>query len=153
EAEDIKKAFEPYYEVTQVEDTTDPNILYDLQTEIDACQVYADEEIDEVVKLEYSDNKKNAKLQEKLNSILDRAVNRFKQDLNKEQQDDFKAGCSKFIRTYLFILKICLFADIELIKLYIYINYLFIKLIIHKYNIITKLYINTCFQSYKKKIK
>mgnify|MGYP001209312431 CR=1 FL=1 len=128
EAEDIKKAFEPYYEVTQVEDTTDPNILYDLQTEIDACQVYADEEIDEVVKLEYSDNKKNAKLQEKLNSILDLAVNRFKQDLNKEQQDDFKAGCSKFIRTYSFILQIGPFADIELHKLYIYLNYLFKKL-------------------------
>ncbi|WP_040513688.1 hypothetical protein [Gracilibacillus halophilus] len=80
EAEDMQKAFEPYYEVTQLEEATDPNVLYDIQTELDAFQVYSDSEIEEVVEIEYSGKQKNAKVQEKLNSYLDKAVNRFKDD-------------------------------------------------------------------------
>lgn len=128
EAEDIQKAFQPYYEVTNLESTTDPNILYDLQRELDACQVYTEEEINEVCKLEFSDKKKTAKTQEKLNSILDKAVSRFKNELSKELQDVFKGASTKYIRTYSFILQIGPFADVELHKLYVYLNYLLKKL-------------------------
>lgn len=128
EAEDIQKAFQPYYEVTGLESTTDPNLLYDLQRELDASQIYTAEEIEEVCKLEFSGKKKTAKTQEKLNSILDLAVNRFNKDIGKEQQEDFKGASTKFIRTYSFILQIAPFADIELHKLFVYLNYLLKKL-------------------------
>ncbi|WP_040513686.1 hypothetical protein, partial [Gracilibacillus halophilus] len=48
--------------------------------------------------------------------------------MNEEQQDDFKAAYSKYIRTYSFVLQIGPFADIELHKLYVFLNYLFKKL-------------------------
>lgn len=128
EAEDIQKAFQPYYEVTGLESTTDPNLLYDLQQELDACQVYTEEEINQVCELEFSGKKKTTKTQEKLNSILDHAVNRFNKDLTQEQKDDFKGASTKFIRTYSFILQIAPFADIDLHKLYVYLNYLLRKL-------------------------
>ena len=128
EAEDIQNAFQPYYEVTGLESTTDPNLLYDLQRELDASQIYTVEEIEEVCKLEFSGKKKTAKTQEKLNSILDLAVNRFNKDIDKEQQEDFKGASTKFIRTYSFILQIAPFADIELHKLFVYLNYLLKKL-------------------------
>ena len=128
DAEDIQRAFQPYYEVTGLESTTDPNILYDLQRELNACQVYTDEEINEVCKLEFNGKKKTAKTQEKLNSILDKAVTRFKKEFNKEQQDEFKGGATKFVRTYSFILQIGPFSDVELHKLYVYLNYLLKKL-------------------------
>lgn len=127
DAEDIQNAFQPYYEVTGLEDTTDPNLLYDLQTELDACQIYTDEEIDVVSELEFNGTKRTAKTQGKLNSILDKAVNRFK-DLSTEQQEDFKGASTKFIRTYSFVLQIAPFADIELHKLYVYLTYLLKKL-------------------------
>jgi type I restriction enzyme, R subunit len=128
EAEDIQKAFQPYYEVTGIEGTTDPNLLYDLQQELDACQVYTEEEINQVCELEFNGKKKTTKTQEKLNSILDHAVNRYNKDLTQEQKDDFKGASTKFIRTYSFILQIGPFADIELHKLYVYLNYLLKKL-------------------------
>lgn len=128
DAEDIQKAFQPYYEVTGLEETTDPNLLYDLQQELDACQVYTEEEIDEVCKLEFNGKKKTIKTQEKLNSILDKAVNRFNKELTKDQKDDFKGASTKFIRTYSFILQIGPFADNDLHKLYVYLNYLLKKL-------------------------
>lgn len=128
EAEEIQKAFQPYYEVTGLEDTTDPNLLYELQQELDAFQIYTEEEIKEVCELEFSGKKKTTKTQEKLNSILDQAVNRFNKELTKEQKEDFKAASTKFIRTYSFILQIGPFADIALHKLYVYLNYLLKKL-------------------------
>lgn len=126
--EDIRKAFQPYYEVTELESTTDPNILYDLQRELDACQVYTEQEIHEVCELEFSNKKKSAKLQEKLNATLDKAVQRYKQELSRELQEDFKKAAGKFIRTYSFILQIGPFSDVELHKLYVYLNYLLKKL-------------------------
>ncbi|AIF42150.1 type I restriction endonuclease subunit R [Virgibacillus sp. SK37] len=128
EAEDIQKAFQPYYEVTGLEDITDPNILYDLQNELNTSQVYTDEEINDVCKLEFDGKKKTARTQEKLNAILDYAVNRFNKELNKEQKDDFKGAATKFIRTYSFVLQIGPFADVDLHKLFVYLNYLFKKL-------------------------
>lgn len=128
EAEDIQRAFQPYYEVTGLESTTDPNLLYDLESELDACQVYTKEEIEEVCNLEFSEKRKTSKTQEKLNSILDKAVNRYNKELSKEQQEDFKGATTKFVRTYSFILQIGPFADIDLHKLYVYLNYLLRKL-------------------------
>ncbi|MEC5424288.1 DEAD/DEAH box helicase family protein [Virgibacillus sp. C22-A2] len=128
EAEDIQKAFQPYYEVTGLEDVTDPNILYDLQNELNAAQVYTEEEIDDLCKLEFDGKKKTARTQEKLNAILDYAVNRFNKELTKEQKDDFKGAATKFIRTYSFVLQIGPFADVDLHKLFVYLNYLLKKL-------------------------
>ncbi|CCJ32774.1 type I restriction endonuclease subunit R [Caloramator australicus] len=125
--EDIRKAFQTFYEVTELECATDPNILYDLQNELNAMQVYTDEEILEVVKLELDKKIKSSKGQEKLNSILDKAVSRFK-SLTKEQQEQFKSAAAKYIRTYSFILQIGPFADSELHKLYVYLNFLLRKL-------------------------
>lgn len=128
EAEDIQKAFQPYYEVTGLEDITDPNILYDLQNEMNTSQVYTDEEINDVCILEFDGKRKTARTQEKLNAILDYAVNRFNKELNKEQKDDFKGAATKFIRTYSFVLQIGPFADVDLHKLFVYLNYLLKKL-------------------------
>ncbi|GGJ05277.1 type I restriction endonuclease subunit R [Paenibacillus hunanensis] len=128
EADEIKEAFQPYYEVTGLEETTNPNLLYDLQRELNACQVYTEQEIEEVCKLEFSDKKKTPKTQEKLNSILDVAVERFRRDLAEERQEDFKSASTKYIRTYSFILQIGPFVDVELHKLYVYLNFLLKKL-------------------------
>ncbi|WP_027309454.1 type I restriction endonuclease subunit R [Caloramator sp. ALD01] len=125
--EEIKKAFQTFYEVTELECATDPNVLYDLQNELNAVQVYTEDEILDVVKLEFENKLKSPKGQEKLNSILDKAVERFKK-LPKEEQEQFKSVANKYVRTYSFILQIGPFADTELHKLYIYLNFLLKKL-------------------------
>lgn len=128
EADEIKEAFQPYYEVTGLEETTNPNLLYDLQRELNASQIYTEQEIEEACKLEFSGKKKTPKTQEKLNSILDVAVERFKKELAEERQEDFKSASTKYIRTYSFILQIGPFVDVDLHKLYVYLNFLLKKL-------------------------
>ncbi len=73
------------------------------------------------------DLKKQTKAQTELNSWIDRGVDRFK-SLEEEEKDAFKAAATKFVRTYAFILQIATFIDLDLHKLYIYLNYLLRKL-------------------------
>lgn len=44
--EDIKKAFELYYKDTEIEDVTDPNIIYDLQTKLTGNAIFTEIDID-----------------------------------------------------------------------------------------------------------
>ena len=124
----IQQSFQPYYEVTGLSDVTDPNILYDLLYELDAMQVYTNREVNQVSELEFSDKLKDNRAQEKLNPILDAAVDRFKEELSEETQDQFKSLTTKFIRTYSFVLQIGPFTDVDLHKLYVYLSYLLRKL-------------------------
>lgn len=124
----IQAAFQDYYEVTGLSDVTDPNILYDLQFELDAMQVYTTAEINAVSELEFSGKLKDKRAQERLNPILDQAVDRFGKELTEEEQDQFKSSASKFIRTYSFVLQIGPFTDVDLHKLYVYLSYLLRKL-------------------------
>lgn len=126
--EDIQKSFEPYYEVTGLSDTTDPNLLYDLDSTIREYQVFTDEEVDAVNEVFYKGTHKSYKGAEKINGIIDKAVERFK-DLEKdEEREEYKSTGMKYIRLYSFILQIGPFADVELHKLYIYMTFLLKKL-------------------------
>lgn len=128
EPDEIKESFQPYYEVTGISEVTDPNILYDLQYKLDAMQVYTSLEVEQVNELEFSGKIKDRLAQQRLNSLLDPAVDRFEKDLTEEEQEAFKSAITKFIRTYQFILQIGPFTDIDLHKLYVYLNYLLRKL-------------------------
>src|SRR5690625_1563362 len=128
EPEVIQEAFQSYYEVTGLSDVTDPNILYDLQYELDAMQVYTTGEINAVNELEFNGKLKDKRAQERLNPILDQAVDRFEKELTEEEQGQFKSSASKFIRTCSFVLQIAPFTDVDLYKLYVYMSYLLQKL-------------------------
>jgi len=126
--EDIKSSFQPYYETTGLEEVTDPNILYDLQAELEPYQIFTEEEVQAVNELEIKGGfKKSTKAQTELNAWIDKGVDRFKK-LNEEEKEAFKGSTTKFVRTYAFILQIATFIDVELHKLYIHLNYLLRKL-------------------------
>lgn len=126
--EDIQKSFQPYYEVTGISGETDPNLLYDLETTIKEYQIFTDEEVNKVNETFFKGTHKSFKGAEKINGVVDEAVERFKKLESNEEKDDFKSTANKFIRLYAFILQIGPFADVELHKLYIYLTFLLKKL-------------------------
>src|SRR5699024_1845526 len=128
EPEEIQAAFQDYYEVTGLNDVTDPNILYDLEYELGTMQVYTEAEINAVSELEFKGKLKDKQAQARLNPFIDQAIDRFKNELEEEDQDQFKSLATKFIRTYSFVLQIGPFTDVELHKLYVYLNYMLKKL-------------------------
>jgi type I restriction enzyme R subunit len=127
-AEDIQEAFKPYYQATIVEEVTEPNLLYDIETQLHAYGVYLKEELDKFAYIYFKPkDKKTSKDRAVLNHLIDIAVERFKK-LEEQRKQDFSSQATKYIRLYSFILQITPFEDVELHKLYVYLTYLLKKL-------------------------
>jgi len=139
DTEEILNSFQPYYELTTVEGTTDPNQLYDLKAEIEKGQIIWESEIDNFCNVFFKSSRAlNVKEQGKLNAFIDPAVERFKQlpeENSKDDvigteitQDNFKHALQTFTRLYSFLTQIMPFSDVELEKLFTYSRFLLKKL-------------------------
>lgn len=127
--EDIISSFQPYYEVTTMDETTDPNHLYDLKGKLDSSGIYHQSEIDDFSKIFYQQNNiSNVREQRKLNSSIDPAIDRFKHIKDDDKKDDFKKLLTSFVRTYSFLSQIMPFQDVSLEKLYSFGRFLLPKL-------------------------
>lgn len=127
-AEEIKEAFQPYYESTAIDQGADPQHLYALQTKLNNYQVYYQSEVDSFCKIFFKNRvaqtQKDLAL---LNSYLDPAVDRFKV-LEGEEQEVFKKTLLSYKSLYSFLSQIIPFYDSDLEKLYAYGRFLLTKL-------------------------
>jgi len=122
-SDEIKKSFKPYYETTILGEATDPNKLFDLQSALDAFQVYTPEQVQE-----FSEKLITNVPVDQLHSILDVAAQFFRNNLTEEQQDDFRAKCKTYVRLYVFLAQIVPFVNPYLERLYLFLNHLQNKL-------------------------
>lgn len=123
EAEDIAKAFNPYYESTILGEATDPNKLFDLKDALDNFQVYSREQIDA-----FSDRILRGETIDTLHALLDLSTDIFRKTLTEEQQLDFRAKVKTYTRLYIFLSQIVAFENPYLERLYIFLNHLQNKL-------------------------
>jgi type I restriction enzyme R subunit len=119
EAAEIKAAFEPYYEATLLSEGTDPNLLYEIQSRLQAIPVYTDADVSEFAKV-YFDTKAT---QDKLYAILNPLVDRFR-ELSAREQREFRGELTDYVRLYAFLAQILTFADTDLEKPYVFSRYL-----------------------------
>ena len=122
-AEEMKKAFDPYFESTILGEATDPNKLFDLQDALDNYQVYSREQIEDFSKKIIE----NVTV-DQLHALLDEAVSIYRTDLDEDKQADFKAKVKTYVRLYIFLSQIVPFENPYLEKLYIYLSHLQNKL-------------------------
>jgi type I restriction enzyme R subunit len=139
ETEDILNSFQPYYELTTIEGTTDPNHLYDLKVEIEKPHIIWQSEIDNFCNVYFKSTKSlSVKDQARLNAYIDPAVERYKKLPVEDSKDDvigtettqenYKNTLQVFSRTYSFLTQIMPFSDVELEKLFTYVRFLIKKL-------------------------
>lgn len=121
--EDIVKAFQPYYTNTVLAEETDPDKLYNLQTEIEAFNLYTDEQVEEFCKEFYSPSETD----ERLHPIIDKVVEEWK-ELPEEQQQEFKSKIQSFCRLYSYISQIIEFEEVRWEKLFVFLKFLNKKL-------------------------
>jgi len=119
ESDEIRAAFEPYYETTLLSESTDPNLLYELQTRLGAFPVYAGADVEAFAKV-YFDPKAT---QDRLYAVLAPVVERFGA-LSMEEQHDFRGQLTDYVRLYAFLAQVLTFADVDLEKLYVFARYL-----------------------------
>lgn len=119
EADDIRKAFEPYYETTLLSEATDPNLLYEVQGRLLAFGLYTESDVIAFAKL-YFDAKTT---QDQLYAALAPVVERFRAS-SREEQQDFRAELTDYVRLYSFLAQVLPFADTDLEKLYVFSRHL-----------------------------
>lgn len=123
DADAIQNAFAPYYRTTVLSEETDPNKLHDLKADLDNHQVYAWEDVEQLVSLYITKAERP-----KLDPILDACVATFKTDLDEDGQVRFKGKAKAFIRTYGFLASILPYSNADWEKLSIFLTYLVPKL-------------------------
>ncbi len=120
--DDIYESFKPYYELTTIEEKSDPNILYNLKYELTSMQIFWESEIEQFSKVFFKKSQKSTD-QAELYRIIQPAIDRF-EHLEEEKQELFKKEASQFLRAYAFLAQIMTFSDIELEKFYAYLRLL-----------------------------
>ena len=122
-SEAITSAFQDYYRTTLLADETDPNKLHDLKGTLDAAQVYAPEQVAELVAL-FLDGADRVRL----DPILDVCVAVYNERLDEDGQVEFKGKAKVFCRTYSFLSSVVPYNNAEWEKLSIFLDLLIPKL-------------------------
>jgi type I restriction enzyme R subunit len=118
EAEDITRAFEPWYGKT-VAIPTDPNLIYDTRHQLDNYDVLRPDEVEAVVAVLVT--LAAAADHGRVYAQLSPAIERF-HDLSEEDRLGFKDALDKFVRTYAFLSQVVSFGDTKLERDYCYLR-------------------------------
>ena len=119
EADEIKKAFEPYYETTLLSEQTDPNLLYEVQDRLLDFRVFTTDDVGSFARV-YFDRKTT---QDRLYAALEPARRRFA-DLDPDEGGGFRGQLTDYVRLYSFLSQVLTFADPDLEKLYVFARHL-----------------------------
>jgi type I site-specific restriction-modification system R (restriction) subunit len=119
DAAEIQAAFEPYYETTLLSEATDPNLLYEIQTQLGSFPVYTEADVNGFARI-YFDPKAT---QDQLYAALAPLVERFK-GVSEKEQYDFRGQLTDYVRLYAFLAQVLTFADAGLEKLYVFARHL-----------------------------
>jgi len=98
EADAIKAAFEPYYETTLLSEATNPNLLYEIATQLAAFPIYTEADVNGFARI-YFDPKAT---QDQLYAALAPIVERFK-GVSADEQHDFRGQLTDYVRLYAFL--------------------------------------------------
>ena len=115
EPEQVQEAFQGYYQTTTLPEETDPNRLYDLQSQLEGFNLYDDDTIDQFCRIFYGSNQPDEFLQ----TILDKVVEKWSA-LEMNEREDFRSILRSYIRLYGYISQLITFTDVALEKLYIF---------------------------------
>ena len=126
-ADDIQKAFQPFYQETALSQEVNVDLIYQLQKELRAYNIYSTNDIQAFCDIYYSGKKQDAVSMGKMTSTLKPVADRY----NDKAQDDrynFRRQVRSYIKWYGYISQVCRMFDSEMQKEFVFCSYL-LKLI------------------------
>ena len=124
EADHIQKSFEPYYEATLLSEETDPNVLYQLQAELDDYHFYEEEEIAAFTEVYFKGRHQELAT---LYGLLDPVAERVAY-APQEERGDFRSRLNDFVRLYAFLAQVLPFAETDWERRFHFYRFLFRRL-------------------------
>jgi type I restriction enzyme R subunit len=123
DAEEIQRAFEPYYRTTVLAEETDANKLHDLVNDLDAFGIYTPEQVEEFVGRYLAGGRRD-----QLDPLLDTSVAEYIELPDEDDQVKFKGNAKAFLRTYNFLSTVLPYGSSEWEKRSIFLDHLVPKL-------------------------
>lgn len=122
----IRASFSTYYEVTELDAATDPDVIYNLADRLEGYRVYEASEV-ETVAAAYFEELDPGRVLSRVESRLAPAVDRWCA-LDDTPKREFKALMRKFLRSYSFVTQMINLGDEDLHRLFVYAGFLIKKL-------------------------
>jgi type I restriction enzyme R subunit len=121
EADDIYKAFKPYYDATSLQESSDPQQLEKLKHELDAAQVYFWNDVKAFAEVIYKPvARQSAQDHAAMLLHLQPAVDRFKALEDETKRSEFRDKLAGYVNIYSFMSQIMPYGDPALEMLYSY---------------------------------
>lgn len=112
EAEDIYKAFKPYYDATSLQEGSDPQQLEKLKHELDVAQVYFWSEVEAFARVFYKPvARQSAQDHAGMQLHLQPAVDRFKAMDDEPKRSEFREKLNGYVNIYSFMSQIIPYGD------------------------------------------
>lgn len=121
-AEDILKAFEPYYRTATLSGITDRNLPHQLREKLDGAHVYLWEEVAAFSKLYFSNRNDQA-----FQAHLKQAFERW-EDLGENEKELFRRDAASYVNAYDFLSQLVDYGDPDLERLHAFLKMLLPRL-------------------------
>ena len=122
-ADDIQEAFQPFYQETSLSQEVNVDLIYKLQKELQAYNIYSVNDIGAFCSIYYSNKKQDSTMMGKMTSALKPVADRY----NAKAEDDrynFRRQVRSYIKWYGYISQVCRRFDAEMQKEYVFCSYL-----------------------------
>jgi type I restriction enzyme, R subunit len=129
--EEIREAFETYYEGAEIGEEVDPARMYQLRGELDATGVYLSEEVERFCEVYFKPKQRHSAMDHRaMNAALDPPVSRFtvRQRDNEEEGEEWRGKVQAFRNLYGFLSQVIPYQDSDLERLYVFLRHLVAKL-------------------------
>src|SRR5262249_8260885 len=109
----VRDAFSRYYTATRLNETTDPNQLYDLEARLKRPGFYLASDLAAFREAFY----KGGRLMDRVQATLRPVVERYDKG-EEEERIDFRSALAEYVRLYAFLAQVLTFQDEDLEALY-----------------------------------
>ena len=122
QADEVLEAFKTYYESATLENVTDPHIVYNLRSKLDAAGHYDDYEVERVVQVQLDPKSKQGDLIGAIAPVYDRLMKRYASAVQNDRKDErdalllFRNDMASYVRIYTFLSQIFNYGNTEIEK-------------------------------------
>lgn len=120
-ADEIKKAFEPFYTETFLKESINTDLIFEVQAKIAEAKVYNESDVEEFAKFYYSEGTQSDKDLGKIASMLEPVVEKYSK-LEEVERFDFRRNVRNLVKWYNYISQINRLFNEQLHKEVLYAN-------------------------------